>query len=351
MEGVNSWAFLLIATELVWIGAALWLAVAAFRVSASWGLLTLFVPFGALAFVCRHWREGGTRFLVCVFSAVACGAIFLTHLELVLPYIQHYPALVAALRATPFAAPVPVAPASQLQNPRTVSGSVNELLLTQRDDLLARQTAYDKHATELNATYGQLKAARDGIKGSSPALAAFNAKAALYQDALKNLALEKTGIDALQQKINAAAALSQAAIHTVANASQGLATETPATRAAMAAAVQRIRIIVNQVPPAVAKPAGAESWNYGFHPGAAKPDFDHTDIVSGREFWPHDYIDMQGNPDVYYRGADCEFNSQTKFFYSNRDLPKKRLSDAEYQELVRLYRFVGKCQRELGVTL
>ena len=98
-------------------------------------------------------------------------------------------------------------------------------------------------------------------------------------------------------------------------------------------------------------PPPAESWNYGFHPGATKPDFDKTDIVSGRQPYDVAYIQMEGNPNVFYRGADCEFNSQTKFFYTHRELPKKRLTDAEYQELVRLYRFLGKCQRDLGVTL
>ena len=54
---------------------------------------------------------------------------------------------------------------------------------------------------------------------------------------------------------------------------------------------------------------------------------------------------------MFYHGPDCEFNSQTKFFYTNRELPKKRLTEAEYQELVRLYRFLGKCQRDLNVIV
>lgn len=60
---------------------------------------------------------------------------------------------------------------------------------------------------------------------------------------------------------------------------------------------------------------------------------------------------MTGAPGVYYRGVDCEFNSQTKWFYTSRVLPKKRLTDAEIQEVIRLYRFLGRCQRELGVVL
>ena len=359
MERVSPWVSLFLAAEVIWLGAALLLIVAAFRTSIKWGLLTLFVPFfGGLIFVCKHWEKGGIVFLVSVFSRLGCVAVFLLHLDVFLPYLEKRdPALAARLRQTPFAPTPPPLPPGQKRE--AVDVAEVETPLTQRDALLNGEAAYAKHALELNVTYEQLKAARAKLKGGGPALAAYNAKAAHYQEGLQTLALEKSRLDSLHGTVAAATAAANAATQTVANVSKGgsgKASPTPfvdatVTRAAMDAAVKRIQTIVNQVPPAVPKPPGTESWNYGFHPGATKPDFDNTDIVSGRELWPHDFIDMQGSPNVYYHGPDCEFNSQTKFFYTNRELPKKRLTELEIAELVRLYRFLGRCQRELGVTL
>ena len=38
----------------------------------------------------------------------------------------------------------------------------------------------------------------------------------------------------------------------------------------------------------------------------------------------------------------------TKYFYTDRTLPKKKLSETELLEINRLYRIIGRCERELA---
>jgi hypothetical protein len=45
-----------------------------------------------------------------------------------------------------------------------------------------------------------------------------------------------------------------------------------------------------------------------------------------------------------FRGSDLEFNAMTKLFYTNRDIPKKRLTEAEMVQINSLYRTIGQCQ-------
>jgi hypothetical protein len=49
-----------------------------------------------------------------------------------------------------------------------------------------------------------------------------------------------------------------------------------------------------------------------------------------------------------FRGKDLEFNSETKFFYTDRSLPKKRLTEAEMIEINRLYRIIGAREQDLA---
>jgi hypothetical protein len=38
----------------------------------------------------------------------------------------------------------------------------------------------------------------------------------------------------------------------------------------------------------------------------------------------------------------------TKFFYLDRSIPKKKLTPEEMVEVNRLYRIIGRCEKELG---
>ena len=112
---------------------------------------------------------------------------------------------------------------------------------------------------------------------------------------------------------------------------------------------RKVQAIVNQTPPAVPQPPkGPEIYSYDYHPGATKPDFNNANLLPTRELWKGDFVHMNSAPDVYYHSADCEFNPQTKYFFTSRNVPKKRLTNAEYQELTRLYRLMGRDEQRLA---
>ena len=86
-----------------------------------------------------------------------------------------------------------------------------------------------------------------------------------------------------------------------------------------------------------------------FHPGAAKPDFNNVDIRTTQET-PYDryqYVSTELNPGLAWVGSELEFNSMTKFFYTDRSVPKKKLTEQEMLEINRLYRIIGRCEQQL----
>jgi hypothetical protein len=48
-------------------------------------------------------------------------------------------------------------------------------------------------------------------------------------------------------------------------------------------------------------------------------------------------------------GRELEFNPMTKYFHTDRTLPKKRLSEAEMLEINRLYRVIGRDEQALAM--
>jgi hypothetical protein len=135
-------------------------------------------------------------------------------------------------------------------------------------------------------------------------------------------------------------------------------TTTPDSRVAtlqaeMDEAMQQVRTIVNQPVQALRPGPGMrysnapEGW---FHEGATKPDFNTVDVRQTQTF-PYEkqpYITSPLNPGVVFLGPQLEFNSMTKYFYTNYALPKKRLTEAEMVEINRLYRIIGRCEQELA---
>jgi hypothetical protein len=86
-----------------------------------------------------------------------------------------------------------------------------------------------------------------------------------------------------------------------------------------------------------------------FHPGALTPDFAHVDIRATQECaqyarWP--YVTSDVTPGFMFVGSELEFNAMTKYFYTDRDLPKKKLTDEEMIEINDLYRVIGGCLRQ-----
>jgi hypothetical protein len=118
-------------------------------------------------------------------------------------------------------------------------------------------------------------------------------------------------------------------------------------------AVDRVIAIINQpVPKVPLTPAlNAGVWAPGwFHPGAIRPDFDNVDVRKTQDtaqFSKFSYVTSDLNPTVAFPGNQVEFNPMTKFFYQDRTLPKKRLSEGEMLDLNSLYRVIGKSKAQL----
>ena len=86
-----------------------------------------------------------------------------------------------------------------------------------------------------------------------------------------------------------------------------------------------------------------------FHEGAAKPNFSAVDVRATQEkiYDNYEYVTSDLNPALVFVGRQLEFNSSLKYFYTNRSLPKKKLTEAEMLEINRLYRIIGRCEQDL----
>ena len=118
-------------------------------------------------------------------------------------------------------------------------------------------------------------------------------------------------------------------------------------------AIARVREIVNQPVTALTRTPEIETATYSpgwFHEGAEKPDFNRVDVRTTQQlsYGQHKYVTSDLNPGVVFVGNELEFNPMTKYFYTDRSLPKKKLTEAEMLEINRLYRIIGHDEEELG---
>jgi hypothetical protein len=126
-------------------------------------------------------------------------------------------------------------------------------------------------------------------------------------------------------------------------------------------AIDHVKVIVNQPVPYV--PRTRDNWSQcsyfpdaWFHPGAATPDFANADVRKTQEtknYADYAYASSVFTPDRAYICSEMAFNSQTKMFYQDRTVPKKKLTDDEMLEINRLYRIIAKCcaqLNQLGLT-
>lgn len=112
-----------------------------------------------------------------------------------------------------------------------------------------------------------------------------------------------------------------------------------------ASAKERVIEIVNQPITHLPRTDQAGVYSPGwFHPGAEKPDFDTVDVRATQQLiYPSGgYVTSDLNPNEMFVGGDLEFNAMTKYFYTDRTLPKARLNEAEMLEINRLYRVIGR---------
>lgn len=117
---------------------------------------------------------------------------------------------------------------------------------------------------------------------------------------------------------------------------------------AIAAVVTIVNQPVTSVPLTPEIQAKASHFPDGwFHPGAEIPDFMLVDVRSTQDIGSYsgsEYVTTSLKPGVAFLSAQLEFNAKTKFFYKDRTLPKKRLTQAEMEEINRLYRIIGRCR-------
>jgi hypothetical protein len=128
--------------------------------------------------------------------------------------------------------------------------------------------------------------------------------------------------------------------------------QTDSPQAELAAAIKQVEKIINQPPTAHMRTPDMKVGTYPgwFHPGAAKPAFDTVDVRTTREtsYDISPYVCSEINPRLVYVGRELEFNPMTKYFYKDRTVPKKKLTEAEMLEVNRLYRIIGGCERQLA---
>lgn len=111
-------------------------------------------------------------------------------------------------------------------------------------------------------------------------------------------------------------------------------------------AVEQVKAIVNQPVAAYPRTPGAPVSVFSpgwFHAGALKPDFNHVDVRASQQlqYDQYTYVTSDLNPGLMFSGQDCEFNPMTKWAYTDRTLPKKKLTESEMVEINRLYRVIG----------
>ena len=114
----------------------------------------------------------------------------------------------------------------------------------------------------------------------------------------------------------------------------------------------RVQHIVNQPVKHLKRSSAMHVIELGpvwFHPGATKPVFATVDIRKTQQFdydaFP--YVTSDLNLGEVFIGSELEFNPMTKYFYTDRSVPKKKLGQAEMSEINGLYRIIGRCETAL----
>lgn len=125
-----------------------------------------------------------------------------------------------------------------------------------------------------------------------------------------------------------------------------------AAKQEMSNAVSRVCEIVNRPVKAYVRQGNISVSTYKpgwFHPGASKPDFNTVDVRKSQElpYANQKFVTSDLNPGVVFVGQDLEFNSMLKYFYTNRTLPKRKLTEDEMLEINKLYRTIGKCEGQI----
>jgi hypothetical protein len=97
----------------------------------------------------------------------------------------------------------------------------------------------------------------------------------------------------------------------------------------MKVAIEKVQFLVNQPVEPLLRVEGMQVSTYKpgwFHEGASKPDYNNVDIRRTQDlsYGKNEYVTSDLNPGIVFRGAEVEFNSMTKFFYTDRSTPPRR---------------------------
>jgi hypothetical protein len=121
--------------------------------------------------------------------------------------------------------------------------------------------------------------------------------------------------------------------------------------AEMNAAINKVKYIVNDPVTPIRRTPGMRVSTYPmwFHEGVSKPDFNTVEVQKTQElsYEKFEYVALESDPNFVYPGKQLEFNSMTKYFYTDRSAPKKKLSESEMAAINQLYRVIGRCEKEL----
>ncbi|MEO6004326.1 MAG: hypothetical protein ABIZ04_19455 [Opitutus sp.] len=117
-------------------------------------------------------------------------------------------------------------------------------------------------------------------------------------------------------------------------------------------AINRVKSIVNRPVKPLKRTDRMKVFMFSpgwFHDGANVPDFLNVDVRKTQEFSYDnaEYVCSDLDPEIVFVGRELEFNPMIKYFYVDRTVPKRKLSESEMVEINRLYRVIGKCTAQL----
>jgi hypothetical protein len=117
-------------------------------------------------------------------------------------------------------------------------------------------------------------------------------------------------------------------------------------------AIKKVQYLVNDPVTPIRRAPGMRvstcpTW---FHEGATKPDFNTVEIQKTQDlsYGKSEYVALESDKNFLYPGKQLEFNPMTKYFYIDRSVPKKKLSESEMAAINQLYRVIGRCEKELA---
>ncbi len=95
-------------------------------------------------------------------------------------------------------------------------------------------------------------------------------------------------------------------------------------------------------------PGEGRIFEIDFHPNPSLPPLDYPNVTKAQLIAKQQlytsvaFVRAKRHPELLYRGADVEFNLLLKPYYQDQTLPTKRLSEADYEQMITLCRQIAK---------